>query len=122
MALGNSLLGKKGEDAAAEHLAGRGYTILARNVRTPSGELDLVAQAGEFLVFVEVKTRRGRSHGLPEEAITPRKKSHLLGSAQYYLQENGRMESPWRIDVVAIEYSRTGALERIEVFENAVSG
>jgi len=81
----NKLLGKKGENAAANHLSGKGYTILGRNVRTPSGELDLVAQAGEFLVFVEVKARRGRSHGLPEEAITQRKKKHLLESAQYYL-------------------------------------
>jgi len=118
----NKLLGKKGENAAANHLSGKGYTILGRNVRTPSGELDLVAQAGEFLVFVEVKARRGRSHGLPEEAITQRKKKHLLESAQYYLQETGRMDQSWRIDVVAIEYGRTGALERIEVFENAVSG
>ncbi len=122
MASRNRLLGEKGERAAAEHLSARGYTILARNLRTASGELDLVAQAGEFLVFVEVKTRRGRSHGLPEEAITPRKKKHLLGSAQHYLQENGLMESPWRIDVVAIEYSRAGTLEQIEVFENAVGG
>ncbi len=122
MASGNNLLGKKGEDAAADHLSGKGYTILGRNVRTPSGELDLVATAGEFLVFIEVKARRGRSHGLPEEAITRRKKKHLLASAQYYLQENGGMDQPWRIDVVAIEYGRTGLLERIEVFENAVSG
>jgi putative endonuclease len=122
MASGNNLLGKKGEDAAARRLTAMGYAILARNVRTPSGELDLVAQAGEFLVFVEVKARRGRGHGLPEEAITPRKKKHLLESAQHYLQESGWTDRPWRIDVVAIEYNPAGALERIEVFENAVSG
>ncbi len=122
MAPSNNLLGKKGEDAAARHLAGLRYAILARNVRTPSGELDLVAQAGEFLVFVEVKARRGRGHGLPEEAITPRKKKHLLESAQHYLQETGWTDRPWRIDVVAIEYTPAGVLERIEVFENAVSG
>jgi putative endonuclease len=122
MTRGNKILGRKGEDAAANHLAGKGYKILERNVRTPVGELDLVAQAGEFLVFVEVKARRGRSHGLPEEAITPRKKKHLLESAQHYLQATGRTDQPWRIDVLAIEYSRAGALERIEVFENAVVG
>jgi putative endonuclease len=122
MTRGNKILGRKGEDAAANHLTGKGYKILERNVRTPVGELDLVAQAGEFLVFVEVKARRGRSHGLPEEAITPRKKKHLLESAQHYLQATGRTDQPWRIDVLAIEYSRAGALERIEVFENAVVG
>jgi putative endonuclease len=119
---GNKILGQKGEDAAADHLTRKGYAILARNVRTPSGELDLVAQAGEYLVFVEVKARRGRSHGLPEEAITPRKKRHLMDSAQHYLQSAGRSDQPWRIDVVAIEFDRAGALERIEVFENAVGG
>jgi len=122
MPSGNKALGKKGEDAAAIHLSGKGYTILARNVRTPCGELDLVASSGEYLVFVEVKARRGRSHGLPEEAITRRKKKHLLDSALQYLQENGRMDTPWRIDVVAIEYGPRGTLARIEVFENAVSG
>jgi putative endonuclease len=120
MARGNKLLGQKGEDDAARHLAVKGYTILGRNVRTPSGELDLVASAGEFLVFIEVKARRSRSHGLPEEAITPRKKKHLLESAQHYLQTAGWTDRPWRIDVVAIEYDRKGGVERIEVFENAV--
>lgn len=118
----NKSLGQKGEAAAADHLVRKGYRILGRNVRTPSGELDLVASSGEFLVFVEVKARRGRSHGLPEEAITPRKKKHLLESAQHYLQETGRADQPWRIDVVAIEYGGRGTLERIEVFENAVCG
>lgn len=122
MASENKILGKKGEEAAARHLSNSGYIVLERNVRTPAGELDLVASRGEFLVFVEVKTRRGRRHGLPEEAITPRKKKHLLESAQYFLQESGRMDQPWRIDVVAIEYGPRGTMERIEVFENAVSG
>lgn len=122
MPSGNRALGKRGEDDAAGHLSGKGYAILARNVRTPSGELDLVASCGDCLVFVEVKARRGRRHGLPEEAITRRKQKHLLESALHYLQESGRMESPWRIDVVAIEYGPKGMLERIEVFENAVRG
>jgi putative endonuclease len=118
----NRTLGAMGEEAAARHLGRKGYVILDRNVRTPAGELDLVASQGEYLVFVEVKARRNRSHGLPEEAITPRKKKHLLESAQHYLQESGRMDTPWRIDVVAVEYALGETIERIEVFENAVSG
>jgi putative endonuclease len=120
MTLQNNLLGKKGEDAAAGHLARLGYTIGAHNVRTPYGELDLIAACGEWTVFVEVKTRRSRTHGLPEEAVTARKKKSLLASAQHYLQERSLSDSPWRIDVVAVEYGRSGALERIEVIENAV--
>ena len=122
MASRNKILGAKGEEAAARYLLRKGYVVLDRNVRTPAGELDLVASHGEYLVFIEVKARRGRSHGLPEEAITRRKKKHLLESAQYYLQESGRMDKSWRIDVVAIEYGSGGTIERIEVFENAVGG
>jgi putative endonuclease len=121
-ALQNKSLGNQGEKAAASHLADAGYEIVARNVRTPYGEVDLIAQHAGFIVFLEVKTRRSRTHGLPEEAITARKRIRLLASAQHYLQERGLLDSPWRIDVVAIEYSRAGNLERIEVFENAVSG
>jgi putative endonuclease len=115
----NRIVGNRGENAAAGHLARLGYEILTRNLRTPYGEVDLVARHGGFLVFVEVKTRRSRTHGLPEEAVTPRKRNRLLSSAQHYLQQRGLLDSPWRIDVVAVEYGRAGTLERIEVFENA---
>jgi putative endonuclease len=118
----NIALGKKGEDAAADHLARLGYAVRAHNVRTPYGELDLIAANGDGTVFVEVKSRRSRTHGLPEEAVTARKKSRLLASAQHYLQANGLSDSPWRIDVVAVEYDRSGSVKRIEVFENAVGG
>jgi putative endonuclease len=116
----NKIVGNRGEEKAASHLSRLGYEILARNFRTPYGEVDLIARHGGFLVFVEVKTRRSRTHGLPEEAVTARKRSRLLASAQHYLQERGLLDSPWRIDVVAVEYGRAGTPERIEVFENAV--
>jgi putative endonuclease len=122
MTLQNKLLGIQGEKTAAGHLARLGYEIISRNVRTPYGEVDLIANYSGFIVFLEVKARRSRSHGLPEEAITARKKSRLLASAQYYLQQRGLLDAAWRIDVVAVEYGRAGRLERIEVFENAVSG
>jgi putative endonuclease len=118
----NILVGKKGEDIAAGHLARQGYAIRGRNVRTPFGELDLVVTRGGWTVFVEVKTRRSRTYGLPQEAVTARKKRRLAASARHYLQENGISDSPWRIDVVAVECDGTGTVERIEVFENAVTG
>ena len=116
----NRILGKHGEETAAEHLTCMGYEILAHNVRTPFGELDLIAAHAGSTVFVEVKTRRSRTHGLPEEAVTSRKKSRLLASAQYYLQQRELSDTPWRIDVVAVEFDTTGTLHRIEVFKNAV--
>jgi putative endonuclease len=120
MTSGNRRLGDIGEETAVAHLSRLGYEILARNLRTPYGELDVIARDGGSTVFVEVKTRRSRTHGLPEEAITPRKRNHLLASAQYYLQRNDLSASPWRIDVVAIEFGSSGNITRLEVFENAV--
>jgi putative endonuclease len=122
MSADNRTTGKQGEDAAARRLSELGYEILARNHRTPCGELDLVARRADMLVFVEVKTRRSRSHGLPEESITARKRAHLLSAAQHYLQTHGESAAAWRIDVVAVETDAAGAVRRFEVFENAVHG
>jgi putative endonuclease len=116
----NMLLGKRGEKTASLRLQSMGYEILESNVRTPFGEVDLVAARDGSTIFVEVKTRRSLSHGLPEEAVTVRKKKRLIASAQYYLQQRGLSGSPWRIDVVAVEFDASGSLRRIEVFENAV--
>src|SRR5690606_10776232 len=71
-------LGRWGENLAANHLAAEGLTIIERNWRCRDGEIDLVARDGETFVFVEVKTRRGRDFGAPEEALTPRKAQKLL--------------------------------------------
>ena len=80
-----------------------GYEILGSNFRTREGEVDLIArQAGQF-VFVEVKTRLGRSYGIGEEAITPAKQARLVKAAQAWLQEQGQAGAEWRIDVVIIE-------------------
>lgn len=122
MSAHNQTTGKQGEDAAARRLAELGYEILARNHRTPWGELDLVARRGDMLVFVEVKTRRSRRHGLPEESITARKRAHLISAAQHYLQTHGQSAAAWRIDVAAVETDAAGAVRRFEVFENAVHG
>lgn len=97
-------LGKRGEDLAVHYLQRHGFTILAVNYRTPYGELDIVCQKDALMLFVEVKTRRSATYGLPEEAITPRKKQHLLQAAQYYLQTNPPSpETLIRIDVIAIQ-------------------
>src|SRR5947209_4231245 len=80
-------LGASGERVAANWLEARGYRILARNWRCPYGELDLIAEQNGEIIFVEVKTRRGATHGAPEEAITPAKRVRLIAAAQTYLAE-----------------------------------
>ncbi len=95
--------------------------IIARNVRTREGEIDLIAQDGDVLAFVEVKARRGTQYGAPEEAVTPRKQLQLVRLAESFIsREEAFAGRDWRIDVVAIELDRTGKVVRINHIKNAV--
>jgi putative endonuclease len=114
-------IGKWGEDVAAQFLLDKGYEILARNVRSVYGELDIIARCGGTVVFVEVKTRTSSSFGLPEIAVGARKIQHLLNSAQAFMQLYPGPEQAWRVDVIAVEGHPGGPAPHIEVFENAVS-
>jgi putative endonuclease len=115
-------LGAWGEKVAALHLEAKGYEIAARNWRCARGEIDLVAWEGETLLFVEVKTRRGREMGTPEEGLTWHKSRKLLEVAQYYLLEHDLDDVAWRIDLVAVELDRTGKLLRCDHIPGAVRG
>lgn len=108
------LLGRWGEKVAAQLLEAKGYVIVGRNWRTGRGELDLVAQDGPVLVFVEVKTRRSQRYGTPEESITRHKQEKLLALVQDYLTDHSLSEVEWRLDVVAIELDGRGKLIRCE--------
>jgi putative endonuclease len=114
-------LGRLGEDLAVRQLGAQGYDILARNWRCREGELDIVAQDGEWLVFVEVRTRRGTAAGSPEESITAAKQERLLTLGEIYVDAHD-WPGDWRIDVVAVELSLEGKLLRIDHYENAISG
>ncbi len=119
-------LGRWGEELAARYLAEQGYTILARNSRTPHGEIDLIASEGEqagtaTIVFVEVKTRASRSFGYPEVSVSARKTAHLIASAEYYIQQHPELRCAWRIDVIAIRRTGGGPPEIVH-FKNAVGG
>jgi len=118
---GRKRLGAWGESVAAHHLEADGYRIVVRNWRCTQGEIDLIAQAGEELVFVEVKTRRGRDMGSPEEALTPSKQKKLMQLAQIYVAERD-LDVDWRIDLVAVELDKQGKLLRCEHIPNAVLG
>ncbi len=114
-------LGRTGERMAAETLLGKGYRILERNFRCRHGEIDLVAEDEHDLVFVEVKTRRGSSYGLPEEAITLHKRRKLVEVASYYLDLHANPDRSWRIDVVAVQFSKDGRFEEIRIYQHAVT-
>ena len=114
-------LGRWGESVAAQQLESQGFQIVERNWRCRQGEIDLVAQEADMLVFVEVKTRRGRGMGTPEEGLTPRKSRKLLKLGQLYLSQHD-LDVDWRIDMVAVELDRKGKLLRCEHIPNAVLG
>jgi putative endonuclease len=120
MSGGTSARGRRGETLAARELERQGYTIVERNWRCEAGEIDLVAREGDTWVFVEVKLRTGRVYGLPEEAITHRKRKRLMGAALMYLAERDLIDVIWRIDVVAIVAAPGGSIERFSLYRDAV--
>ncbi len=114
----NQHVGRWGEDQAAHHLQAQGHHILARNVRTPYGEIDLITRRGEQTIFIEVKTRTNSAFGYPEEAITPRKQAHLLAACQHYAAEHAI--DHWQIDVIAIQ-GKPGHTPHILHLENVLT-
>ncbi len=104
--------GDRGEDRAAEFLVSNGYEITARNWRNRFGELDIIAQKGAILVFVEVKAKSDSRFGAPAEMITARKMQKLKNTAALYLKEVS-YDGPWRIDAVVIENEVPSIIENI---------
>jgi putative endonuclease len=113
-------LGAFGERVAAAHLEAKGYRIRARNFRCREGEIDIVAEDGDCLVFVEVRTRRGDAFGTPAESVTAAKERRLLTVAKAYLQEHPDIPANQRIDVVGVELSR-GRLLAVQHIEGAIA-
>ena len=95
--------GEAGEDLACAHLLAQGYQIVERNYRCRSGEVDIVARHGEETVFVEVKERRGDSHGGGVDAVTYGKRRRVVRAARLYAASRGLFERPIRFDVVSID-------------------
>ena len=120
MSPGRRALGAFGERLAAAHLEAKGYRIRARNFRCREGEIDIVAEDGDCLVFVEVRTRRGDAFGTPAESVTVAKERRLLTVARAYLQEHPDVPVNQRIDVVAVELSR-GRLLAVQHIEGAIA-
>lgn len=118
MTIARKSLGRAGEALAAAFLSARGLTIVERNFRCKIGEIDLIAREGRTLVFVEVKTRRGRAFGLPQEAVGREKQEKIRQVASFYLAVHGRRETACRFDVVAITEPLPGQAE-IEWIKNA---
>ena len=113
-------LGSDGERMAVAELQQRGFELIETNWRCQFGELDAVMLNGDEIVFVEVKTRVGASHGTAEEALSASKARRLAVAAELYLAEHPELEDLiWRIDLVAITLDRSGAVVRFSHIANA---
>jgi putative endonuclease len=95
-------LGERGEKWAARHLRRHGYKILVRRFRSRAGEIDIVCRDGEWLVFVEVKTRVSEELGAPSEAVDVKKQRHMCKVALDYLRLLGYPEIKFRFDIVEV--------------------
>jgi putative endonuclease len=115
----NQELGRWGEKIASEYLSKKGYSILGMNIRTPYGEIDILASLDQVMVFIEVKTRTNTLFGFPENAITKRKLTHMEQSAQYYMDELD-FHGTWQWDAVSIQ-RRPSSKPEILHFENIIS-
>jgi len=113
-------VGKLGEQIAHRYLRKRGYRIREKGFRCRHGEIDIIAQKKDCIVFVEVRARTGLDFGTPEESLTRAKKRRLIASALTYTSTHQDLPAQWRIDVVAIELDDQGKTTRIELIENAV--
>jgi len=113
----NRKIGVWGEQVAVDWLLERGYQIVARNIRTPYGEIDIIAKQVDVSVFIEVKTLISSKNFFPEHNITARKREHMLACAEHYASKNEI--DHWQIDVIAIE-GKPGTQPLITYFENAI--
>jgi putative endonuclease len=106
--LDRTVRGRTGENLAAAFLSDRGYRVLARNQRTPLGELDLVCRTRSQIVVVEVKARSGDEYGSGLEAIGPRKARRLRAAAVLWLSERGMLPCSLRFDAVVVALDPSG--------------
>jgi len=100
--------GEIAEQKACDLLLENGLSVRARNYRTRQGEVDIIAEQGELLVFVEVRLRNNLTYGQPEESITPQKQRRILYASQHYLQKEKINDSrPCRFDAICMTNSKT---------------
>ena len=110
-------LGKLGEELALKKIKRLGYKYIASNYRCPLGEIDLIARDGDCLVFIEIKTRKGRSMAYAKEAVDQRKKRQISKVALSYMKANKCIDTKARFDVIAVNIK--GNQKDIEVIPNA---
>ena len=118
----NQLIGKTGEEIAAEYLLDIGYKIITRNFRCKQGEIDIIAKDKYELIFIEVKTRTTIKYGKPVEAVNELKQKHIEKVIKYYLIKNKVTNINIRIDVIEVylKYKQNKYAAKINHIKNAI--
>lgn len=98
----NKEIGRFGEDTASKYLEESGYTILDRNFKCRSGEIDIIARDGNYIVFIEVKTRSGSFYGTPGEAVNELKQHKIIKVSETYIMKRKLFNYDFRFDVIEI--------------------
>lgn len=111
-------LGRSGEDAAVAYLKRKRFSVIERGFRFHRGEIDIIAYDSDTLVFIEVKTRRDKIFGLPEESVTPAKQTQLRRVAEAYLMVNNLGHVPCRFDILSVSFDEKQGY-KIRHLENA---
>lgn len=105
--------GVQGEAFAAEYLEKKGYLILQKNYKNKIGEIDIIAQTDETLVFVEVKTRRGLKYGYAFEAVDIKKRNKIIKTSQLYLVSHQSFDIQCRYDIIEVYLGRECSIHHI---------
>ncbi len=111
-------LGERGERLAVKTLKREGYTILGKNLQLGRYEVDILAQEGDTVVFVEVKSRRSDDLAAPEANVSYKKQQHLSRAARWYLKDHEDPDLYYRFDVLGIVFPERGKPE-VTIFRNA---
>ena len=101
MAVGRIELGKRGERQAVRYLKLNGYSIVETNYKNPFGEVDIIAEKGDVIAFIEVKTRQNENYGAPSEAVNSRRRLKYVQAAKYYFYGK-QMDRTVRFDIIEI--------------------
>jgi putative endonuclease len=113
----NIQTGKKGEQYAAHYLISKGYKIITTNYKVLGGEIDIIARYNLQLIFIEVKTRRGKNFGLPEDALGYHKLRKIKYTMFKYMHDN-YYRGPFRIDLIAIELGSIDELKHLRHYKD----
>ncbi|AKL95495.1 putative protein UPF0102 [Clostridium aceticum] len=111
--------GRYGEQLSKKYLIDQGYFILDSNYRTKLGEVDLIVQRNDIVVFVEVKTRNTMTFGLPREAVHYKKQTTLIRLAEQYIQYKKIKNMGFRFDVIEVQWNNNKGQYEVNHIENA---